>query len=296
MGERILTLLGNLWQTLLSLVKIVWQSRWRTKLPASFSNPDELLILANGPSLNDTVKEAAAFVKGKTLLAVNFCVTSPLFEQLRPELYLIADPLFWIVPEKRVQLFQTLAEKTTWEMSLFIPARAMKNRLWQPLLAANPHIHLYVYNTTPIEGFQRFCNAVYRRGWGVPRPHNVLIPAIAIGLRLPFQKIYLAGADHSWLPEITVTDDNVVLMHQRHFYDRDHSRAETVSQENLHSARLYTILYHMYVAFKAYFVLDAYARSLGKEILNITPGSYIDAFKRMSVGKKRPSSITTGYE
>ena len=41
-------------------------------------------------------------------------------------------------------------------------------------------------------------------------PHNVLIPSIAIGLRLPFKKIYLAGADHSWLPEITVTDDNEV--------------------------------------------------------------------------------------
>ena len=54
-------------------------------------------------------------------------------------------------------------------------------------------------------------------------------------------------------------------------------------QENLHSARLYTILYHMYVAFKSYFVLEAYSRSLGKEIINVTPGSYIDAFKRMKI-------------
>ncbi|MDR0895254.1 MAG: hypothetical protein LBN06_08165 [Prevotellaceae bacterium] len=285
MGEHAINLLGNLWQSLLSLVKIVLQSRWCTALPVSFDHRDELLILANGPSLSRTVTEAADFVRGKTLLAVNFCVTSPMFEQLRPELYLIADPLFWIVPEKRVQLFQTLAEKTMWEMNLFIPARALKNRLWQPLLASNRHIHIYIYNTTPIEGFQWFCNALFRRGWGVPRPHNVLIPAIAVGLRLPFRKIYLAGADHSWLPEISVTDDNVVLMHQRHFYDRDHSKAETVSQENLHSARLYTILYHMYVAFKSYFVLEAYSQALHKEIINVTPGSYIDAFKRMKVGK-----------
>ena len=39
----------------------------------------------------------------------------------------------------------------------------------------------------------------------------------------------------------------------------------------------------MYVAFKSYFVLDAYARSLSKEIINITPGSYIDAFRRMRI-------------
>lgn len=92
---------GMLWQSLLSVVKIVLQSKLVTRLPGHFSNPDELLILANGPSLKRTVEESADFVRGKTLLAVNFCVTSPMFEQLKPELYLIADPLFWIVPEKR---------------------------------------------------------------------------------------------------------------------------------------------------------------------------------------------------
>lgn len=274
---------GMLWQSLLSVVKIVLQSKLVTRLPGHFSNPDELLILANGPSLKRTVEESADFVRGKTLLAVNFCVTSPMFEQLKPELYLIADPLFWIVPEKREQLFRTMAEKTTWDMNFLVPARALKNKEWQPLLAGNPHIRLYIYNTTPIEGFQGFCNWIFSKGWGVPRPHNVLIPSIAMGIRLPFKKIYLAGADHSWLPEITVTDDNVVLMHQKHFYDQNKSQAATVTQENLHSARLYTILYHMYVAFKSYFVLEDYARSRGKEVINVTPGSYIDAFKRMKI-------------
>lgn len=275
--------LEQCWQSFLSIVKILLQSKWNTSLPVSFSNPDELLILANGPSLNRTVQESADFIQEKTLLAVNFCVTSHIFEHLRPEIYLIADPLFWIVPEKRIQLFKTMAQKTTWDMNLFMPARAWTNKEWQPLLAGNPHIKVYTYNTTPIEGFQHFSNWIFRKGWGVPRPHNVLIPSIATGLRLPFKKVYLAGADHSWLPEITVTDDNVVLMHQKHFYDRNNSQAATVTQENLGSARLYTILYHMYVAFKSYFILEAYARRLGKEIINITPGSYIDAFKRMKV-------------
>lgn len=111
-------------------------------------------------------------------------------------------------------------------MNFFVPARALKNKEWQPMLAGNPNIRLCIYNTTPIEGFQGFCNWIFNRGWGVPRPHNVLIPSIAIGLRLPFRKIYLAGADHSWLPEITVTDDNVVLMHQKHFMTRTSHRQQ----------------------------------------------------------------------
>ena len=144
MGEKGLKWLEQLWQCFLSVVKILLQSKWHTHLPSSFGNPEELLILANGPSLSRTVQEAPEFIKGKTLLAVNFCATSPMFEQLRPEIYLIADPLFWIVPEKRVQLFQTLAEKTTWPMNFFVPARALKNKEWHPMLAGNPNIRLCI--------------------------------------------------------------------------------------------------------------------------------------------------------
>ena len=283
MADKIMKQLGLLWQTFLSMVKILLQSKWSTRFPSQFSNLDELLILANGPSLNKTIEDGNDFLKGKTLLAVNFFVNSPRFTELRPELYLIADPLFWLVPEKRQQLFGGLAEKTTWPMTLFIPRRALKNKEWKPLLGGNSQIKIVAYNTTPIEGFQGFCNWVFHKGWGVPRPHNVLIPSIAVGLRLQFKKIYLAGADHSWLPEIRVTDDNVVLMHQKHFYDQGTSKADTVKQENLQSAHIYTILYHMYVSFKSYHILEAYAQWLGKEIINITPGSYIDAFRRMKI-------------
>ena len=83
MGEKGLKWLEQLWQCFLSIVKILLQSKWRTRLPSSFSNPDELLILANGPSLNRTVEDSTDFIKGKTLLAVNFCVSSPMFERLR---------------------------------------------------------------------------------------------------------------------------------------------------------------------------------------------------------------------
>lgn len=271
---------GNLQQTLMSLVKIPLMSRKSSPLPSLNGNKDELVILANGPSLNKTVAEHRDFLDTKTLLAVNLCATSPMFEELKPELYLIADPLFWIVDEKRENLFGSLAEKTTWPLHLFVPARALTDKKWRPIIEMNPNITVHIYNTTPIEGFPGFARYIYRKGLGMPRPHNVLIPSIATALRMPFKKIYLAGADHSWLPEITVTDDNEVLMHQKHFYDRDTSKADTVKQENLSSAHLHTILWHMHTAFKAYFILEDYARKLGKEVINITPGSFIDAFPR----------------
>ncbi len=279
--DKIQTWATNLAQSAMSVVKIALLSRRPSPLPPA--SVSELVILANGPSLSSTVEEHSDFLKGKALLAVNFCATSPMFERLRPEYYLIADPLFWIVDEKRDKLFGALAGRTSWPMHFFVPAKAMADKRWQTMIASNPNIRLHVYNTTPIEGFRGFAEWIYRRGLGVPRPHNVLIPSIAQALRMPFDKIYLAGADHSWLPEITVTDSNEVLMNQKHFYDDGKSRAEGVKQENLATARLHTILFHMYTAFKAYFTLRDYAESLGKEVINITPGSYIDAFPRLKL-------------
>lgn len=39
-------------------------------------------------------------------------------------------------------------------MNFFVPARALKNKEWQPMLAGNSNIRLCIYNTTPIEGFK----------------------------------------------------------------------------------------------------------------------------------------------
>lgn len=272
------------WQNLLSVAKVCLMSRRPSPLPKS--EHEELVILANGPSLSKTVENHPDFLSDKALLAVNFCATSEMFSRLRPQFYLIADPLFWIVDEKRDSLFGALASRTDWSLHLFMPARALSDRRWQEMLATNKNISVHIYNTTPVEGTRRFSHWLYRHGWGVPRPHNVLIPSIAQGLRMNFKKIYLAGADHSWLPEITVTENNEVLMNQKHFYDQGKSKAEGVKQENLNTARLHTILFHMYTAFKAYFTLRDYAQTLGKEVINITPGSFIDAFPRQNIDKK----------
>jgi hypothetical protein len=168
-------------------------------------------------------------------------------------------------------------------MDLYIPVQAFNVSAWKSKVSENKNIFLRKYNATPIEGFQGFCNFVFRKNLGVPRPHNVLIPSLIIGLNLPFKTIYVAGADHSWLSEISVDDDNRLLMNQKHFYDQNISKAETVKQRDFSEAHIHNTLYHMYVAFKSYFVIKSYAQSIDKKIFNITPKSFIDAFDRKSI-------------
>ena len=75
-------------------------------------------------------------------------------------------------------------------------------------------------------------------GWGMPRPHNVLIPSIILSMRMGFKKIYLAGADHSWLKEIFVSEDNEVFLTQKHFYDEKKAEARTMDKLGKGSRKL----------------------------------------------------------
>lgn len=268
-------------QDIMSLVKVPLMSRRPSPVPGAKNA--EMIILGNGPSLTSSVTQHPDFFAGKDLLAVNFFAVSELYTRLQPGYYLIADPLFWILDDHCERLFGAMAASTSWPMHLFMPAKAYANKRWQQILAGNDNITVHKYNTTPVEGSKTISHFLFRHGAGVPRPHNVLIPSIAQALRMDYRTIYLAGADHSWLPEISVTDDNEVLMNQKHFYDKGQSVAKGVKQENLNTARLHTILFHMYTAFKAYFILKDYAGSLGKKIINITPGSFIDAFDRQKL-------------
>ncbi|MFZ4454899.1 MAG: hypothetical protein ACOYOT_01630 [Bacteroidales bacterium] len=281
--DRIVKLLDLTIQTILSIIKIGLFSKPIKNKRIDYKNSEQLLILANGPSLNTTIQNSSDFVHEKTLLAVNFFVSSPSFVNLKPQLYVIADPFFWTNPTQMNKFFTELNAKTSWDLLLFVPSQAFKVNEWEEIIKENNNIKLQKYNSTPIEGGQWFCNLVFKMGFGVPRPHNVLIPSLIIGLNQPFKTIYIAGADHSWLTEISVNDDNQLLMNQKHFYDQDQTKAATVKRRDFSVARIHNTLYHMYVAFKSYFVILHYANYLDKKIINVTPGSFIDAFERKNL-------------
>ena len=113
----------------------------------------------------------------------------------------------------------------------------------------------------------------------MPRPRNVLIPSIMLAIAAGFKRIYIAGADHSWMKTISVNDNNEVVSIQPHFYKENEQEKKRVNTEYMHYP-LHQIVYSFYVAFKSYFEIKAYADSIGTEIWNITPGSFIDAFPR----------------
>ena len=267
---------AKLEQTILSLAKIILQSR-RVARPVKVDDNQKIVVLGNGPSLRKLIEEKRDFLDGKALLAVNYAVLSDYFAELKPQYYLVADPAFFFTDEHCDKLFDALAANTHWDMELYLSTHARKATKWKKKLAANPYIHVCYFNMTPVEGFQWFTHPAFQKGLGMPRPRNVLIPSIMTALRMGYQTIYVAGADHSWLKEIWIDDNNRVIEDLQHFYDKKGSE-RYVSDKRLHD-----LLYSMYIAFKSYHIINDYAESVDKKIYNVTPGSYIDAFERIKI-------------
>lgn len=282
----------NLVNTLLSILRMTVFSR-PVKI-SSIISPTEsnLIILGNGPSLNGFLEKSENLILKKELLCVNHFAESDAYEKLKPKYYVLAAPEMWMddVEEfhyrKGERLFSAITEKTQWPVVLFIPHNARKYYRWKMKIESNSNIRIVYFSATPIEGFRFFENWAFRKWLGMPRPHNVLIPSLILSINIGFQKIFIAGADHSWMKEIFVSDDNVVYLTQKHFYDSKEKEAAPMDKLGKGSRKMHEILIKFVHAFKGYFKINEYANRQSVEIFNITENSMIDAFKR-----KKPEEI-----
>lgn len=280
--------LVNLFGTLSTIFKIILWSGFKIK-PSLEYKEKNCLILGNGPSLHKSTTENKDSLNKMTILSVNYFAETSLFNILKPSLYVVNAPEMWlndvdkVYVDKSEKLFKTIAEETHWHMDFFIPYMAKKFTRWQKILSHNENIRINYFNSTPIEGFRWFRYFSYNRYLGMPRPHNVLIPSLILCLSLKFKKIYLFGADHSWMKDIYVTEDNEVLLNQKHFYDKDTSKAKPMHHLGKGNRKMHEVLQKFVHAFQGYFEINDYSIYRGQEIFNCTEGSYIDAFKRSKV-------------
>lgn len=262
-----------------SLVKVLLQSRRSTVSvsPAALEGKP-LIIMGNGPSLADVIRTYGPQLAESITMALNFAANAEEFTSLRPDFYLMADPHFFEGRESDPnvgRLFSRLNSEVSWKMTLYVPVGHSASSLG----ISNRFITVENFNFVGAEGFSRFERALYDRGLAMPRPRNVLVPAIMTAIRAGFHEIYLAGADHGWLTTLSVSDENEVVSIQPHFYKDNEEEKKRVTSV-YRNVRLHDILLSFHLAFKSYHSVEAYARSLDCRIYNSTPGSFIDAFRR----------------
>ncbi len=274
-------------QTLVTLLRIPLMCR-PVSIPR-ISTGKDLLVLGNGPSLKPFLEKHKDFWQNKDLLAVNHFAETALYAEVRPRLYVVSAPEYWLPDveedflEKRQRIFESLAGKTDWPLDFFIPVPAGKNPWWKKLLGTNPNVHIHFYNTMPVEGFWPFRNVLMNLKCGMPRPHNVIITALMNAIWAGWETIYLIGTEHNWLKDVSIDDDNRVYLTLRYFYNEQKARPVIIKNLGKGQRKLHEILEKFYWSFKGYHDIRRWTEPKGVRIINITPDSWIDAFERQSI-------------
>lgn len=249
--------------------------------PAGAPKEERLIIMGNGPSLRETIANHSDTLKKSKALAVNFAANADSYFDLKPDIYVLADPHFFKVEADGISsdpnvrsLWDNIAA-TDWDMTLYLPC---KTKIPEQI-STNTHITVKRYNLTPGEGLAGPVHWLYRKGLAMPRPRNVLIASIMIALREGYRDISIVGADHTWSRDLWVDDKNRVISVQKHFYKDNDKEFERVAQEYA-GYHLHDIMKSLTIAFRSYHHIKAYADKIGAKITNCTPGSFIDAFPR----------------
>jgi len=281
----------RLWlQTQQSTLRVLIQSNF-TGIAHNTHPSKPLLILGNGPSLNETLSTESEWIHAYDLLAVNNAASHEPFQLLKPRFYLL-NAITYFQPDEDLNelyigfnrdLYKNLRSKTTWKMTLLVPFRAKKSVAFNELLASNPNLDAAYFNQTPVEGLSFWTHWGYRKGWGMPRPHNVLIPSLMVGIRLGYRSIAIAGADHSWLADLSVNEANEALLRHVHFYDTEGSKPMKMEDRIQQPRKLHEIIHKFYLSFEGYWLIKRFAEKQQVRIINASKISMIDAFERMSI-------------
>jgi hypothetical protein len=275
--------LVNLGKVCTSLIRMLLLSRFGTSVPTA-GEKKKCVILGNGPSLSASVQQYREKLAECALMGVNYLPVSDLYTELKPEYLMLAPIEFYrthvdeLYKIQRKELFDAIREKTTWPLHIFMPVEARKFSEWKEAIASNTNLRIHYFNNTPVEGFRWFRHLFFSSGSGMPRPHNVIGPSLMMAIRAGYKEIFLLGADHSWLPEISVDEENNVLVRHQHFYDREQMKGIVMPKAGLGKRPLHDVLYKFLHTFQTYHLIGKYSNSKGCRIVNATPGSFIDAF------------------
>ncbi|MBL7890819.1 MAG: DUF115 domain-containing protein [Bacteroidia bacterium] len=268
--------------TCLSIMKIVIKSKFKNKLPHAASNT--CYVLANGPSLKQSLEKHYEKISKSELICVNtFSITNE-YRQLKPKYYVMIDPFFWNgKTEVVINTLKAITEKTDWPMYLLVPQAATKSVAFQNIVAKNKNVILTPFNYTVFKGYEKAAFWFYRKNLAMPQSLNVAITALFLSINLGFKEVYLLGADHTWHENLHMSDDNVLHTKVTHFYENDQEikYIPFLKAGNPNVTQKAHEFFDIWSrTFSAYMILERYSKFHHCKIYNASEVSFIDAFTR----------------
>ncbi|MCD6331958.1 MAG: hypothetical protein J7L89_01670 [Bacteroidales bacterium] len=274
------------YQSVVSLIRVLLRSHYRSALSRERKVRDELFVLGNGPGLKAHLDKYSPLLKSKELMCVNQFALTPFYTELKPAHYVLLDIGFFVDPtlprmkENRERLEKVFREETDWPMTLYLPYEARKSQFIKTVLTTAKFVGIVFYNRTVADGLKPVRHWMYRKNLGMPPPQNVLIGALMVGLNLGYRKIIILGADHSWHLGLQVDREGMLNSAEQHFYDKKPSVVAVHHPETLDRTKIHDYFFNLYRTFRSYHLIRQFADHENVSMINASTVSYIDAFIR----------------
>jgi hypothetical protein len=256
-------------------------------------NFDDCVIVGTGPSFKEVLDQKIDFLKGKSIFCVNEFVVSEYFGVIKPDFYLLYDPIYWdrrpsdhvrTMIEKDLRIFK---ENVSWPITLIMPASAKRWNWFSTLPKLNKNIQLCYVNTTWVhpDCSRGLRNFLYKMNLAAPRAQTVLIGATFLAINMGYKKIFLTGADHSWHENIVLGQDNVLCVKVEHFYAEDDLplRPFYSNPEETETFKTHELFKALSLIFQGHHEVAQYAKFVGASVYNASKKTFIDAYERVSL-------------
>lgn len=258
-------------------------------LPQIERHSEKMVILGNGPSLNESIEKYKEKILSFDRMVVNFFANTDYYEEITPNFYLFADSAYFNVPKHLANSVNTLVDnivnKTKWPMRVVVPTSA-KGSMFMERLLTNKCITVDYY----FDGRQDIGKMNKFEAWDknliVPPSQTVLNVAIFLSLFWRYKESYLIGADSSFLEDLRIDQEtNEILSLDSHFYNNeeiyvDKQLFDTAKIRRMTGWTLHEIIYAYGRMFEYYNELRQYADYKGLKVYNASEYSWINVFER----------------
>lgn len=243
---------------------------------------DKLFVIGNGPSCAIDIEEWRNDLQKNDCVMVNFMANTELFEEIKPCVYVLADPWFFAdyttLPSDQVEKYQLLREslisKTKWKMELVVSDKYRKANIVK-FVMQNPNITVRYFRSA--YSFKIPASRVLMWGWRTnrigPPLQNVINAATYLGVFWQYREVYLLGIDTSMhmMPRIE-QETNRFYIEDQHFYGTERCYLDFTMRRWLSSCAN---------TFACYEYLAKFAKNRGVRIFNASKNSFVDAFERI---------------
>ena len=282
--ESVVVVFKKIIETLITFAKIIIENSYRVKVK-KLNEKDNFIVLVNGPTLNEDIKNLKSHFKKNNLVVVNQFSLTHYFKDLKPSYYVILDgQYFFDKLEKEIfqQSLDILTKEVDWKMTLLVPSR-FKKSTFVTTVKQNPHITIQLFNITLAKGgFEKLNWHLFDNNFAMLQSQNVLVSALFNLVKNNAKKVYLFGAQNDWHLNAFVGKDNLVYLKQPHFYDQGKYTIHYKSIYTKEPSKFHEFLASSVKALKGYHPVQNYAVNKKCTIYNCSKDSFIDAFQRLS--------------